>query len=216
MPKPNLLLNGRRAPVTGLGVLVVAPILVEPAQQEEHPGHVGVLRARELLPQRQCLVVERLGIVIALLVVNGDCLGNKCLAQQLRLGAQRKARGLPGRVTCVDKANVFTSMAFFRKVFEWDIEMNERLGYYITPASSPPGEQIDGGIFTLGKARLPFVALYIQVMDIDSKVKLIEENGGFIVEAPINIAGGSRICLFNEPSGVTFAMIQQNPVEKKT
>jgi 3-isopropylmalate dehydrogenase len=36
----------------------------------------------------------------------------------LRLGAQRKARGRPGRVTCVDKANVFTSMAFFRKVFE--------------------------------------------------------------------------------------------------
>lgn len=35
----------------------------------------------------------------------------------LRLGARRKARGRPGRVTCVDKANVFTSMAFFRKVF---------------------------------------------------------------------------------------------------
>ncbi len=36
----------------------------------------------------------------------------------LRLGARRKARGRPGRVTCVDKANVFTSMAFFRRVFE--------------------------------------------------------------------------------------------------
>ena len=36
----------------------------------------------------------------------------------LRLGARRKERGRPGRVTCVDKANVFTSMAFFRKVFE--------------------------------------------------------------------------------------------------
>lgn len=108
------------------------------------------------------------------------------------------------------------SASFFRKVFEWDIEMNERLGFYITPASSPLGEQIDGGIFTLGKARLPFVALYIQVMDIDAKAKLIEENGGFIVEAPINVVGGSRICLFNEPSGVSFAMIQQSPAEKKT
>ena len=36
----------------------------------------------------------------------------------LRLGARRKQRGRPGRVTCVDKANVFTSMAFFRKLFE--------------------------------------------------------------------------------------------------
>jgi 3-isopropylmalate dehydrogenase len=35
-----------------------------------------------------------------------------------RLAERRKQRGRPGRVTCVDKANVFVSMAFFRKVFE--------------------------------------------------------------------------------------------------
>jgi 3-isopropylmalate dehydrogenase len=35
-----------------------------------------------------------------------------------RLAARRQARGGKGRVTCVDKANVFTSMAFFRKVFD--------------------------------------------------------------------------------------------------
>jgi 3-isopropylmalate dehydrogenase len=34
------------------------------------------------------------------------------------LAAKRKAAGRPARVTCVDKANVFTSMAFFRKVFD--------------------------------------------------------------------------------------------------
>ena len=107
------------------------------------------------------------------------------------------------------------SASFFREVFEWDIEMNKRLGFYIIPASSPPGEQIDGGIFTLRKAKLPFVTLYIRVEDIDAKTKLIEENGGFIVEAPFDIASGARICLFNEPSGVTFAMIQAAHSEKK-
>ncbi|MEP7207279.1 MAG: isocitrate/isopropylmalate dehydrogenase family protein [Casimicrobiaceae bacterium] len=35
-----------------------------------------------------------------------------------RLAQRRKRRGLPGRVTCVDKANVFRSMAFFRKIFD--------------------------------------------------------------------------------------------------
>jgi 3-isopropylmalate dehydrogenase len=35
-----------------------------------------------------------------------------------RLARQRKQRGRPGRVTCVDKANVFVSMAFFRKIFD--------------------------------------------------------------------------------------------------
>jgi 3-isopropylmalate dehydrogenase len=34
------------------------------------------------------------------------------------LAAQRKGRGGKGRVTCIDKANVFASMAFFRKIFD--------------------------------------------------------------------------------------------------
>jgi 3-isopropylmalate dehydrogenase len=36
----------------------------------------------------------------------------------LKLARQRKARGKPGRVTNVDKANVFLSMAFWRQVFD--------------------------------------------------------------------------------------------------
>jgi len=35
-----------------------------------------------------------------------------------RLGAKRRQQGKAGRVTCVDKANVFKSFAFFRKVFD--------------------------------------------------------------------------------------------------
>ncbi len=35
-----------------------------------------------------------------------------------RLAERRKARGKTGRLTCVDKANVFASMAFFRKIFD--------------------------------------------------------------------------------------------------
>lgn len=34
-----------------------------------------------------------------------------------RLAERRKRQGRPGKVTCVDKSNVFVSMAFFRKVF---------------------------------------------------------------------------------------------------
>ncbi len=35
-----------------------------------------------------------------------------------RLARKRKSRGMAGRLTCVDKANVFASMAFFRKIFD--------------------------------------------------------------------------------------------------
>lgn len=35
-----------------------------------------------------------------------------------KLAAKRKQRGKKGKLTCVDKANVFASMAFFRKIFD--------------------------------------------------------------------------------------------------
>jgi 3-isopropylmalate dehydrogenase len=35
-----------------------------------------------------------------------------------RFAEQRKTRGAPGRLTCVDKANVFKAYAFFRKMFD--------------------------------------------------------------------------------------------------
>src|SRR5437870_4764532 len=35
-----------------------------------------------------------------------------------RLAARRKAHGLPGQLTCVDKANVFKAFAYFRKIFD--------------------------------------------------------------------------------------------------
>ena len=35
-----------------------------------------------------------------------------------RLAQKRKDRGRPGRLTCVDKANVFASMAFFRRIYD--------------------------------------------------------------------------------------------------
>ena len=35
-----------------------------------------------------------------------------------RLARKRRERGRPGLLTCVDKANVFTSMAFFRQIFD--------------------------------------------------------------------------------------------------
>lgn len=100
------------------------------------------------------------------------------------------------------------TVEFFREVFEWEIEFSERLGFYVIPETSPAGEAIDGAVFTLKRAKPPFLTIYISVEDIDAKARLIEEQGGFIVEAPFDISANSRICLFNEPSGVTFAMLQ--------
>ena len=102
------------------------------------------------------------------------------------------------------------SVAFFREVFGWALEFDEGAGFYVL-ATDPHDQSVfaGGGIFTLRRAKLPFVALYIAVDDIEAKARQVVEAGGFIVEAPFEISGGSKICLFNEPSGVTFAMLQR-------
>jgi len=105
------------------------------------------------------------------------------------------------------------TVEFFREVFEWKIEFNDRLGFYIIPETTPLNEALDGGVFTLKRAKLPFLTVFIQVEDIEEKARLIHEKGGFIVDQPSEIPSGSKICLFNEPSGVTFAMLQPKSIQ---
>ena len=98
------------------------------------------------------------------------------------------------------------TVEFLKKVFDWNFEYDARTTIHKLPVELTPVQ--GGGVFTLRRAKLPFLTIYTKVDDLDAKVKLIEENGGFIVDPPLTLPSGSRICLFNEPSGVTLAMIQ--------
>ena len=100
------------------------------------------------------------------------------------------------------------SAEFFKRVFGWPVEYDEKVAYY--RVRIPEGEsQLSGGIiFTLAKPKLPFLTIYILVEDIDAKAAEITAGGGLITEAPHEISPGMSICLFNDPSGVTFAMIE--------
>lgn len=100
------------------------------------------------------------------------------------------------------------SVNFFRKVFNWRLEFDERLGFHTMSEPEGGSALSGGGIFTLRKARLSFLALYIQMDDIDAKAGLVEEFGGLLIEPPFPISEHARICLFNDPSGVTWAMTQ--------
>ena len=98
---------------------------------------------------------------------------------------------------------------FLEKVFGWAPEYDEKSTIYEFPAGESRQLFKGGGVFTLRRAKLPFLTMYLRVEDIEAKARLIEEHGGFIVEAPFEISPGTRICLFNEPSGVTLAMLEK-------
>ena len=105
------------------------------------------------------------------------------------------------------------SVEFFEKVFEWKTEMIPNTIIHLAKTRQQEGG-IDGGIFTLQKAKLPFLTIFIQVEDIEAKAKLVEESGGLIVIEPRESGPATRICLFNDPSGVTFAMLEQTKTDE--
>jgi predicted enzyme related to lactoylglutathione lyase len=105
------------------------------------------------------------------------------------------------------------SAKFFREVFGWDVKLDERIGFYRVNAPAGP-DPAHGYIFTLKRAKLPFVAVYIQVKDIKVMRDRVVEHGGHIVLEPEEPVPGSWVCLFNEPSGVTFAMVEERPARK--
>ena len=54
-----------------------------------------------------------------------------------RLAERRKARGKPGQLTCVDKANVFKAFAFFREMFDERGQAPSRTSRPISSMSTP-------------------------------------------------------------------------------
>jgi predicted enzyme related to lactoylglutathione lyase len=101
------------------------------------------------------------------------------------------------------------SVEFFRKVFDWNFEYDAKSTIHEMIAEPEMLQLAGGGIFTLQKAKLPFLTLYIKVEGIETKRNEVEEAGGFIVIEPFDIGGGINICLFNEPSGTTWAMLEK-------
>lgn len=97
---------------------------------------------------------------------------------------------------------------FLEAVFDWKAEWNSRIGIYEFEAGADAGAFSGGGVFTLRRAKLPFLTIYIRVDDIEARAEKVVQHGGFIVEPVHELPGGSKICLFNEPSGVTLAMLQ--------
>jgi len=62
------------------------------------------------------VVIENREARDTMVITRGTC--ERLFRFAFDLARKRKAKGLPGKVTCVDKSNVFRSLAFFRKIFD--------------------------------------------------------------------------------------------------
>jgi len=158
-----------------------------------------------------------LKIIIASLFAVMTVLGSVSLAadEESAAAAKQETEGTRNPVVFWELAsnNAEASVEFFGKVFDWEFEkIPDTIIYGVDSRTGERG--ITGGIFTLQKAKLPFLTIYVLVDDIEEKALLIEKSGGLVIEHPHEMSSGVWICLFNDPSGTTFAMLQRKSKEK--
>jgi predicted enzyme related to lactoylglutathione lyase len=97
---------------------------------------------------------------------------------------------------------------FLNHVFGWKVGYDPLSNEKRIPiGSGAPG--FSGGVFTMENTRPLYLTIYIRVDDIAKKVRHITEHGGSIIEPPFEKSDGSRVCYFNEPSGIPLTLIQE-------
>jgi hypothetical protein len=97
---------------------------------------------------------------------------------------------------------------FYTEVFEWDIRHIPEMNYRLVDTGGHGG--INGGIMTPKVGPWPGnMAFYIDVEDLDSYCRKIEEAGGKVVVERMEVPGVGAFSLFQDPEGRVLGMWEQ-------
>ena len=117
---PQLDLRFELGLYAGLRPVRVLPTVATPLADPRAAG-IDIAMVREstegLFASHRCGTVEDDRTARDTMVITRD-VSERLFRFAFDLARQRRDQGRPGRVTCVDKANVFTSFAFFRRIFD--------------------------------------------------------------------------------------------------
>ena len=94
---------------------------------------------------------------------------------------------------------------FYSKCFDWEIEQ--------LPNSSQVQTSEDGihGHITDAVTEIEnYITFYIQVDDVQSKLKTIEQLGGKTIVQPINLPNGDTFAWFQDTAGNTVGLISKH------
>ena len=113
-------------------------------------------------------------------------------------------------------SNLEDARKFFEQVLGWRFEKFPMpYEYYRIWAGDSDEPGIDGGIGEIKDAPIaggkPMTLITIPVLSLDETIKLVEINGGSIVEPKTAIPGIGWFATCAEPGGLKFGLIQADP-----
>jgi hypothetical protein len=107
----------------------------------------------------------------------------------------------------INAADSEKQVAFYREMFDWDIQQREGLPVMrIPPGKGPPEEGIGGTIVQTDK---PAVIVYIQVAALSASLRKAEELGGKAVMQAFDVPNGPTIAQIEDPEGNLLGLVQQ-------
>lgn len=105
----------------------------------------------------------------------------------------------------IPTTNIKKSKKFFGTVFGWTFTDHEEIGYTLFHTGRHP----NGGVEPVKKMpKRPQTVVYIEVDDIESKVKQIKKAKGKIIEKKTEVPGMGWYATFNTPDGCRLALWQ--------
>ncbi len=105
------------------------------------------------------------------------------------------------------------TMAFFKKVFGWKFQQFGEEHYWLTVTGDEKKPGINGAIMKKRDPRQPLVNS-INVEDIDSVMRVIENAGGKIVVPKMAIPGVGWLSYFTDPDGHIHGVYQDDASAK--
>jgi predicted enzyme related to lactoylglutathione lyase len=94
--------------------------------------------------------------------------------------------------------------SFYKELFGWTSNRDNRLGYCQIPAGSDRG--IDGGIWPGPPDAPSFVQLWIEVPEVDSSIAKAQSLGATIIVPKSVLPDGDQMAVLRDPLGMTFGV----------
>ncbi len=95
---------------------------------------------------------------------------------------------------------------FYGKLFGWELNANNPLGYRMVDTGSERG--IHGGIWPAPPNAPSFVQLMIEVEALAESVKQATALGARVLVPPQKLPDGDELAILHDPEGVPFGMFQ--------
>jgi uncharacterized protein len=97
-----------------------------------------------------------------------------------------------------------TLKKFYGGLFGWKVDADNPIGYGMVDTGAEGG--IPGGINASGEVE--YVSFYVDVPDLEARLKKAEKLGAKVVQPPTPVPGGPTIAMLEDPEGHRIGLSQ--------